>query len=82
MVVANTGSVSLSYDGDPRASYLIVDDSVEDSVPVIRRVKYDVELECRRMMERRVPHAEWVGAMLRSARFQMPRVAAKSEPFL
>ncbi len=68
MVVANTGSLSLSYDGDRRASYLVID----DSVPVIRRVEYDVELECKRMMERGVPHAEWVGAMLRSARFQMP----------
>ena len=27
MTVANTGSVSLSYDGDARASYLIVDQS-------------------------------------------------------
>jgi putative phosphoesterase len=68
MVVANSGSVSLSYDGDPRASYLLVD----DLAPVIRRVEYDVELECGRMKERGIPHAGWVGAMLRQGRFQMP----------
>lgn len=67
-VVANTGSVSLSYDGDARASYLLID----DAVPVIRRVEYDVEEECRQMLIRRVPHAAWVGNMLRNGRFQMP----------
>jgi predicted phosphodiesterase len=68
LVVANTGSVSLSYDGDPRASYLLMD----DSAPAIRRVEYDVEKECRRLVERHIPHGTWVGAMLRSGRFQMP----------
>ena len=38
MTVANTGSVSLSYDGDRRAAYLLLD----DSTPTIRRVEYDV----------------------------------------
>jgi len=71
-LVANTGSVSLSYDGDPSASYLLIDDAEGDATATIRRVAYDVELECRRMMERRVPYAAWVGAMLRSGRFQMP----------
>jgi predicted phosphodiesterase len=67
-VIANTGSVSLSYDGDVRASYLIID----DGVPAIRRVEYDAEKECRRMIERGIPHAEWVGRMLRSGHFEMP----------
>jgi diadenosine tetraphosphatase ApaH/serine/threonine PP2A family protein phosphatase len=39
MKVANTGSVSLSYDGDPRASYLIVD----GKDITFRRVDYDRE---------------------------------------
>ena len=68
MAVANGGSVRLSYDGDTRASYLLID----DAVPVIRRVAYDVEAECRSMIQRGVPHADWVGAMLRSGRFQIP----------
>ena len=71
-LVVNSGSVSLSYDGDPRASYLLIDNAERDATATIRRVAYDVELECRRMMERGAPHAEWVAAMLRSGRFQMP----------
>jgi putative phosphoesterase len=41
MTVANTGSVSQSYDGDRRASYLVIDG---ESI-TIRRVEYDVESE-------------------------------------
>src|SRR5690242_4700996 len=41
LTVVNTGSVSLSYDGDPRAAYLLLD----DSRPTIRRVEYDVKRE-------------------------------------
>jgi len=41
ITVANTGSVSLSYDGDARASYLILDDAKAS----IRRVEYDIERE-------------------------------------
>ncbi len=43
MIVANTGSVSLSYDGDRRAAYLLLD----DSKPAIRRVEYDVDRESK-----------------------------------
>jgi predicted phosphodiesterase len=66
--VANTGSVSLSYDGDPRASYLLLD----DLTPTIRRVAYDVENEIRRLSEASIPHASWIAKMLRAARPQMP----------
>ena len=41
MMVANTGSVSLSYDGDRRAAYLLLD----ESKAAIRRVEYDVDRE-------------------------------------
>jgi predicted phosphodiesterase len=68
MIVANTGSVSLSYDGDPRAAYLLVD----DSVPSIRRVDYDVEREIQALVASSSPHSDWVARMLRSARPQMP----------
>ncbi|HWF11898.1 MAG TPA: metallophosphoesterase family protein [Bryobacteraceae bacterium] len=60
--VINAGSVSLSYDGDPRASYLLFD----DGTPQIRRVEYDVEREIRGLEGS--PHAEWTIRMLRSAR--------------
>jgi predicted phosphodiesterase len=68
MVVANTGSVSLSYDGDRRAAYLVID----DSKPAIRRVEYDVDKEIKTLGECGFPHADWTAKMLASARAQMP----------
>lgn len=68
MTVANSGSVSLSYDGDPRASYLLLD----DAVPAIRRVSYDLMEEVAALAKSRLPQAEWITAMLKSGRFTMP----------
>lgn len=39
LTVANSGSVGLPFDGDPRVSYLLV----EDRSPSVRRVAYDLE---------------------------------------
>src|SRR2546425_9607689 len=68
MIVANTGSVSLSYDGDRRAAYLLLD----DSKPAIRRVEYDVDRELTALSGGRLPHADWVAKMLASGCFQIP----------
>ena len=68
MTVVNTGSVSLSYDGDPRAAYLLLG----DSTPTIRRVDYEVEREIKGLSACGLPHADWVAKMLRSASPQMP----------
>jgi predicted phosphodiesterase len=68
MIVANTGSVSLSYDGDRRAAYLLLD----DSQPSIRRVEYDVDKEIKALSACSLPHAHWVAKMLNSASPQMP----------
>jgi predicted phosphodiesterase len=68
MIVANTGSVSLSHDGDRRASYLLLD----DSKPEIRRVEYDVEKELKALTSSSLPHAEWIARTLESASPQMP----------
>src|ERR1700691_2652787 len=68
LIVANTGSVSLSYDGDRRASYLLLD----DSKPAIRRVEYDVDRELRALSGCGIPHADWVANMLTSACPRMP----------
>ncbi|MGA7236331.1 MAG: metallophosphoesterase family protein [Bryobacteraceae bacterium] len=68
MTVANTGSVSLSYDGDPRAAYLLLD----DSVPSIRRVRYDVEREVSALSSSGIPHAHWIARMLTTASASMP----------
>jgi putative phosphoesterase len=61
--LANSGSVSLSYDGDPRAAYAIVD----DGQITIRRVEYDIEREVAAIFERHSPDAEWLADMLRRA---------------
>ena len=66
--VANSGSVSLSYDGDTRASYLLVD----DDVPSIRRVDYDLTAEVRTLKASGIPHAEWVIQSLERASFVEP----------
>lgn len=66
--VANSGSVGLPFDGDPRAKYLLID----ELRPLIRRVEYDVDREIQELMDRRLPHSAWVARMLASASPQMP----------
>jgi predicted phosphodiesterase len=68
MIVANSGSLSLSYDGDRRAAYLLLD----DSRPSIRRVEYDVDKELKALSACGLPHADWVAKILDSACPQMP----------
>jgi hypothetical protein len=68
MTVANSGSVSLSYDGDRRAAYLLLD----DAEPVIRRVRYDIDKELKALSACGLPHAEWIARSLQAARPQMP----------
>jgi len=68
MTVANTGSVGLPYDGDRRASYLLID----DSKPEIRRVRYDMDRELRALSRSGFPHADWVARTLKSGAPQMP----------
>ena len=68
LTVINTGSVSLSYDGDRRASYLLLD----DSEPRIRRVEYDLDRELENLSASRFPHADWIAKILQSAGPQMP----------
>jgi predicted phosphodiesterase len=68
MIVANAGSVSLPYDGDCRAAYLVID----DFVPSVRRVAYDVEREARILSASGIPHGEWVARMLRSGGPALP----------
>jgi putative phosphoesterase len=68
MTIANTGSVSLSYDGDRRAAYLWFD----DDKPTIRRVEYDVDQEIKALSVCGLPHADWVARILESGCPQMP----------
>lgn len=68
MTVANSGSVSQSYDGDRRASYLLMDG---ENV-TIRRVEYDVESEARELRSSGMPHAEWLSRILLAGKYCPP----------
>ena len=68
LTVANTGSVSQSYDGDTRASYLVIEG---DSI-TIRRVEYDVQSEAEDLLRSRLPHAGWMARILLAGRYCPP----------
>lgn len=68
MTVANTGSVSQSYDGDRRASYLVMDG---ESI-TIRRVEYDVESEAKELLRSGLPHADWLARILLAGKYCPP----------
>jgi hypothetical protein len=66
--LANSGSVSLPYDGDPRSAYVLVDD---DQI-TIRRVEYDIEREVTTLFEIPYPYAAWLADMLRKGTYVPP----------
>ena len=68
VTVANTGSVSLSHDGDPRASYLLVD----GPNVTIRRVEYDLDREAEALLRSDLPQGEWLCQNLRAGRYIRP----------
>jgi predicted phosphodiesterase len=68
MTVCNTGSVGSPYDGDPRASYLLID----DGKPAIRRVEYDIEKEVGRLLVSDYPYKEWIAEMRRKGSYVPP----------
>jgi predicted phosphodiesterase len=75
LTVVNTGSVSLSYDGDRRAAYLLLDGLnplLDKRNPSIRRVEYDVDRELKALAACGFPHSAWMTKILESARPQMP----------
>jgi putative phosphoesterase len=61
--VANSGSVGMPFDGDPRAAYLVV----EDGTPVIRRVAYDVERHVAHLERSGIPTSRWLIELARTA---------------
>jgi putative phosphoesterase len=68
MIVANSGSVSQSYDGDTRASYLVIDG--EDVK--IRRVAYDAQAEADELLHSGLPNAEWLSRILLAGKYVPP----------
>jgi putative phosphoesterase len=67
-LLINIGSVGLPHDGDPRASYLLLD----EGRPSIRRVAYDVAKELKALSSSGLPGAEWTARMLQTSRPQLP----------
>jgi putative phosphoesterase len=63
--VVNSGAVSQSFDGDPRAAYALLDD---DRVE-IRRVEYNIEREIRLLMHSDDPFAQSTAQTLRMGRY-------------
>ena len=68
LTVANAGSAGLSWDGDPRAAYLLIDDGVSNIV----RVDYDVEREARELRIAGHPDSDRLAAIRRTGRFTAP----------
>ncbi len=67
-VVANSGSAGMPYDGDPRASYLLI----EDGSATIRRVEYDVEAEIQHLLSSGYPRAAWLAEVRRHGKYVPP----------
>jgi putative phosphoesterase len=70
LMVCNSGSVGMSYDGDPRASYLMVDS--KNGNAQVRRVEYDLDLECERLLASDYPHKEWLAQIRRAGAYVPP----------
>jgi putative phosphoesterase len=68
--VANTGSVGLPWDGDTRSSYLLI----EDGVPAIRRVIYDVERHIADVERSGYPTSRWLIEQARTAKGGLPQL--------
>jgi putative phosphoesterase len=65
LTVANSGSVGLPWDGDPRVSYLLIDDRGHEIV----RVPYDVERDAVSLVASGHPDASRLAEMRRRGRF-------------
>lgn len=65
LLVANSGSVGSPFDGDPRASYLLVN---SDAAQVVR-VEYDIEREVAAVLHSNYPDARRIAEMQRRGRF-------------
>jgi len=66
--VCNSGSVGMPYDGDPRASYLLLTDGRQE----IRRVEYDIEREIKHLLASAYPYKEWFAEVRRRGAYIAP----------
>jgi putative phosphoesterase len=68
LTVANSGAVGMPFDGDWRASYLLI----EDGAVEIRRVEYDLERELHVLAASGYPDAERLAEVRRRGSFVAP----------
>ena len=68
LTVANSGSVGMPWDGDPRASYLLID----EGRPELVRVEYDTEREAALLLASGYPDASRLAEMRRQGVFVPP----------
>ena len=68
MTVMNSGSVGLPWDGDSRASYLLIDDGERRVI----RVEYDLEREAAALVRSGYPDAERLTEMRRLGSYLPP----------
>jgi putative phosphoesterase len=68
LIVANSGSVGLPWDGDWRPSYVLVD----DGVPTVHRVEYDLDRAVRDLADTGFPLPAWLESVQRQGRFVRP----------
>lgn len=68
LTVANSGSVGLPWDDDWRPSYLLID----EGLPTVYRVEYDLERAARDLRDAAFPMAAWLESVWRQARFVRP----------
>src|ERR1700691_56085 len=71
LTVANSGSVGMPWDGDPRACYLLI----EDGRPQLALVEYDVEREAAVLLGSGYPDAPRLVDMRRRGVFVKPGAA-------
>lgn len=68
LTVINSGSAGLSYDGDWRAAYLVID----DGKPLIRRVEYNLEGEVNDLLASKYPYASWLAEIRKTGKYVPP----------
>jgi putative phosphoesterase len=66
--LCNSGSVGMPYDGDPRASYLLMDGNSAS----IQRVQYDTDQEAKRLLASDYPYKEWLAEIRRRGEYVSP----------
>ncbi|MGA2321207.1 MAG: metallophosphoesterase family protein [Solirubrobacteraceae bacterium] len=72
LTVANSGSVGMPWDGNPRACYLLIEDGRLDLI----RVEYDVEREAALLLDSGYPDAPRLVEMRRRGVFLRPDAAS------